>query len=381
MNDKGPSSPRQWIDAFDRCVTLRGLGWKEENLRRKNFHRLPSRPGLPVSRGVKAEMKCPAGVFLSFSTDSPSIAVRIRLRSSVHMNHMTAVGAGGAELFFRDGISWQSAAVAKPSLRGTSYEQFLVQRLLPNLREYRLYLPLYKEVEQVQLGIELPSQIQPGPEPSCRPVVFYGTSITQGGCANTAGSDFVSHLGRILDLDMINLGFSGAGKGEPEIATLLGELKPEMFVLDFLANAPNETLDHVLPAFIDILRERHPTTSVVLVGSPLFDQVQWDPEIQKLLEGRRDIAMRTYLERKEKGDQAFHFVDGNGLLAPGVAGTYVDGSHPTSHGFAIMAERLAPQLRVIRLLAKSLRLPPPQERQADSQKPSESRTPRRPRPA
>ncbi len=342
----------QWVGAFDTRLGLGGLGWAAENRRRRNFHRLPRRAGLVLSKGVRAEMKSPAGVFLAFATDSPRIAVRLELASEPAMNHMTMVGSAGAELFARDGAAWHSLAVAKPPLRRTRFEAMLVERMVPEMREFRLYLPLYKEVKSVSLGFAPDADLRPGPAPEERPIVFYGTSITQGGCANTAGSDFVSGLGRMLDAETINLGFSGSGKGEPEVAHLVSELDAGIYVLDFLANAPNDTLARVLPAFMKILRKRHPSTPIILLGCVVFDQAQWDPGIQSLLDQRRDTSMRAYLGAKESGDNNLHFIDGNGLIPPGVAGAYSDSSHPTSYGFAMMAERLAPQFRVIRLLAR-----------------------------
>jgi hypothetical protein len=345
----------QWLEPFDQRLTLRGLGWIEENRRAMNFQRLPRRRGVKYSKGVRDEMKSPAGVFLSFFSDSPRIAIRMELASPVSMNHMTTVGAGGAELYLRDGLHWHSVAVAKPPFGKVRFEQILIERMLPKIREYRLYLPLYKELEELSLGLEGDCQIMPAPGAAGRPIVFYGTSITQGGCANTPGSDFVSCLGRALDTEVINLGFSGSGKGEPEVARVIRELDAEIFVLDFFANAEIETLDCVLPEFIRTIREVRPTTPIVIMSSPLFDLALWNSQLQALLDRRRDIAMHAYLEGKRQGDRNLHFLDGHGLIPPGVGGTYTDGSHPTSYGFAIMAGRIAPQLRLLRLHAENNR--------------------------
>ena len=122
-----------------------------------------------------------------------------------------------------------------------------------------------------------------------------------------------------------------------------------LLVLDFLANAEVETLDSVLPAFIKILREKHPSTPIVLMSCPGFDQRFRNSQLHEKNDRRRDIAMRVYLDLKAGGDRALHYIDGHGLLPGGSSGAYVDGVHPTSHGFALMAERLAPQLRAIRL--------------------------------
>jgi len=56
--------------------------------------------------------------------------------------------------------------------------------------EYMLYLPLYDGLENLEIGVKSTAIIGNPLVDSPRrekPVVFYGTSITQGGCASRAG--------------------------------------------------------------------------------------------------------------------------------------------------------------------------------------------------
>jgi lysophospholipase L1-like esterase len=343
-------SKLQWLDAFDRRLSLGGLAWPGDNRKKKHFRRLPDRAEKTLSEGVRILSCCPAGVFVSCFTDSPDISIRMKVADLGQMDHMTATGMSGAELYFREAGIWHPAGVARPSLTETTFERSLMEDAPRRFREFRVYLPLYKKVESIALGFERGARIEPAPAAKgTRPIFFYGTSITQGGCANTAGSDFVSTIGRMLDTEVINFGFSGNGKGEPEMARLVREISAEIFVLDFLANAEIEILHTTLPEFIRILREQHPLTPIVIMGCPGFDKSLWSATTRELLDRKRDTAMRTYLGLKDAGDANLHFIDGNGLLPAGITGAYVDGVHPTSHGFAIMAEHLAPQLRAIRL--------------------------------
>jgi len=342
-----------WIDAFDDRLALRGLGWIEENRLERNFYRFPERAGSPFSDRVRELSHCPSGVFLSFTTNSANISLRMALANLDQMRHMPASGMAGAELFFRDGSAWIPAAVAIPPLEKTIFSCSLIKGARPIAREYRLYFPLYKKVDSLALGFDPGAHIAPFPAPSdSKPIFFYGTSITQGGCSSTAGADFVSTLGRKLDAEVINFGFSGNGKGEPEMARLIREIDAEMFVLDFAANADVATLETVLPDFIALLREVWPETPCVLMGNPSYNQRLWDPKVHAKLDLSRDTFMRSYLDRKKSGDRNVYFIDGDALLPAGVSGAYVDGVHPTSHGFALMAENLALQLQAIRLQRK-----------------------------
>lgn len=340
----------QWIDAFDPRLTLRGFGWMAENRKHKSFRRLPDRMEKGLSENVKVLSQQPSSGFLSFFACATDVSVRMTLEDTAQMNHMPATGMAGAELYFRDGLIWIPAGTAIPNQTEVSFTSALIEKGPKVRREYRLYLPLYKKLNTLAIGFSSGAKISPAPAPKgTKPIFFYGTSITQGGCASTAGSDFVSVVGRLLDTEVINFGFSGSGRGEPEVARLIRKIDAEMFVLDFQANADVETLDTVLPEFIRLLREKHPTTPLVVVGNPGYDQRLRSAEVRACVDRKRDIGMKVYLDKKAAGDRAIHFIDGYGLLPGGLSGAYVDGVHPTSHGFAIMAERLAPQLRAIRL--------------------------------
>lgn len=341
--------PLRWLDAFDLSLALRGLAWVSENRRGKHFRRLPNRSDKYLTEGVRHFSHCPAGVFLSFFTNAADISVRMSVEDFEQMHHMPATGMAGAELYFRAGETWHPVAMARPSLSMNAFECSLIKNASRQQREFRLYLPLYKKVNSLALGVEPGAIIKPAPaQKGNKPILFYGTSITQGGCANTPGSNYVSSIGRILDTEVINLGFSGNGKGEPALARLMREIDAEIFVLDFIANAEIETLDTVLPEFIKLLRARHRHTPIALLGCPAFDLSLLSAKVYATLDRKRDITLRTYLNAKSAGDRNLHFIDGNSLLPAGVTGSYVDGVHPTSHGFAIIAERLAPQLHAIR---------------------------------
>jgi len=348
---------RLWIDAFDCRVALRGLGWLDENRKTRGFRRLPDRAEAAMNPGVQTLSHHSSSVFLSFATDSPHVSVEIENSGVEVMNHMPSTGSRGAELYFRDGNQWLAVATAVPDLTTPTFRRDLLIDLPSKMREFRLYLPLYHRPVSVRIGVAEGAAVQPIPAPAGqKPIFFYGTSITQGGCANTAGSDYVSILGRLLDREVINFGFSGNGKGEPEVAELISEIDAEMFVLDYVANVPTaELLGGTLEKFIPILRARHPETPVVLLGGLFFDRVLGSRESWEVQQAKRDIVLDLYLRFRKAGDPNLHYIDGFSLLGPGVTASFVDGIHPTSAGFLQMAERLAPQLRAIQIWNRDFR--------------------------
>lgn len=350
QNRAGKSS-LTWIDAFDKRISLHGLGWLRENRKRKDFRRLPDRAAPDLSEGVQFLSHCPASVFLSFFTDASDISVDLTIADLEKMNHMAATGMAGAELYFREGSQWHPIGTVRPSFTERKFVGSVLANAPKERREYRLYLPLYKRIERIAVGISPGSKVEPSPAIG-KPLFFYGTSITQGGCANTSGSDFVSLLGRTLNREVINFGFSGNGKGEPEIARLIREVNAEAFILDYLANVSSELLEKTLPDFVSLLREKHPTTPIILVGNVAYNQTLMDQKLWLELDRKREVLMAVYLNRRSAGDTNLHFIDGHGLLPIAQTGVFVDGVHPTSHGFALVAERLAPQLARILLWAR-----------------------------
>src|SRR5208283_5052762 len=117
-----------------------------------------------------------------------------------------------------------------------------------------------------------------------RPVVFYGTSITQGGCASRSGMSYQAILGRMLNIDFVNLGFSGNGMGEPEMAQAVGDIDAACYVLDFGQNNQKvEALEKVYAPFLATLRAKHPDTPILAI-TPIYSarEATGDVEFQKM---------------------------------------------------------------------------------------------------
>jgi len=244
----------------------------------------------------------------------------------------------------------QPMSIAFPDTTATQFERDLFSGLSRRMREYTLYLPPYNAPTALEIGLSRGARIEkPSPFAVRKPAVFYGTSITQGGCAHTAGAEYQSILGRMLNLDTINLGFSGNGRGEPEVARFIAEIDASLFALDYVANVDVETLRTTLPAFVQILRDAHPTTPIVLMSKIVYTSCTYSAAVRKDHEARRDVMIGFYSDARRAGDANIHFVDGNALLPHGAHLAHCDGGHPTSVGFQMMAEMLAPQVAGILL--------------------------------
>ena len=222
---------------------------------------------------------------------------------------MPATGVSGLDLYVKtESGPWRWVAVGQPQDASTSTVT-LVSGLPEGKREFLLYLPLYNGVSAVEIGIPGDRKLEKGaPRPASHrpPIVFYGTSITQGGCASRPGMAHTAILGRRLDRPVINLGFSGNGLMEPEMATLLAELDPAVYVLDCLPNMTAELVTERVEPFVRTLRKARPSTPIVLAEDRTYSNAPVVPEplrTEPVQPCRAEVGLRT-LDRVRREEPA-----------------------------------------------------------------------------
>ncbi|MFL6546560.1 MAG: SGNH/GDSL hydrolase family protein, partial [Candidatus Udaeobacter sp.] len=177
-----------------------------------------------------------------------------------------------------------------------------------------------------------------------KPIVFYGTSIVQGAAASRPGMAYPAILGRRLNYPIINLGFSGNGKMEPEIAKLLAELDPEIYVIDALPNLDPADVKERAELMVKTIRVAHPATPIVLVENIFYeDAILEQVKYKKVIE--KNAALRVaYADLRKDGVRELYYLKSDGLLGADGDAT-VDGTHPNDLGFARMADTFEPLLR------------------------------------
>ena len=331
-----------WHDVA--TLPIEGRGWQDTD---QPYDRLPKAAATVVRKPVWELARHSAGLSVGFRTNATTISVRWKLTSErLAMSHMAATGVSGVDLYIRHGNTWKFLAVGRPESFPVCEKQ-VVRGLTPELKEFRLYFPLYNGVAQVEIGVPAESTLGPPDIPvSTQQIVFYGTSITQGGCASRPGMAYPAILGRRLDVATINLGFSGNGKAEPEMARLLAELNPSVFVLDPLANLETAQAVTRIPVLVQTLRERHPSTPILLVGNFPYPSTPFS-ETRRQKQQTSDEFLKSYYEAQvAAGDQHLHYLPADQLIGTDGEAT-VDALHPTDAGFLRMADVMEPVLRQI----------------------------------
>src|SRR5262245_14423847 len=253
-----------WIAPNDPRMEIRGLPWIVEN--KGELIRLPYRLKAELPPAVWNLGESPSGARIRFRTDSSRVAIKLAYPSAPNMTNMHAFGQTGVDLYV-DGVYRSTAIAPKNANYDTPVEHVFFENLPRQERELTLYLPLYKPVKVLGIGLDSDAKISKARRfAAAKPVVFYGTSITQGGCASRSGMSYQAILGRELNIDFVNLGFSGNGLGEPEVARAGAEIDAACFVLDFGANHKTfDAMREVYAPFLDEVRERHPRTPIVVM--------------------------------------------------------------------------------------------------------------------
>jgi lysophospholipase L1-like esterase len=256
---------------------------------------------------------------------------------------MTTIGQSGLDLYV-DGRFIGSAWPNKEAKIRANWRLSETRQM----HDVTIYLPLYKPITISEIILDADAKIEaPSKFALPKPVVYYGSSITQGGCAENPGLSYQSIVSRWLNLDHVNLGFSGNGLGEPAVAQAIAEIDAAVYVLDYWGNPSAEVYSSTMPVFVDILRAKYPKTPILITGAYYFSNECVDRGRAATQDAKRKIARDFVAERNKAGDKNIIFVDGREMLSPDQAEGLVDGVHANSLGFYFCAKGLEPYLRKV----------------------------------
>lgn len=322
----------------------------------EGYKRLPDEIGLNVNSGVAQLYLQTAGCRVRFSTDSRYIALRAIMPKIHHSPHMPLSGSAGFDLYVDDPDTGDSRfCMAKFFPPADAIDRFSgkIDFKTRKLRYFTLYFPSYNEVTSVHIGLQKDATLGGGiPYRAVAPIVFYGSSITQGGCPSRPGNAYTNVVCRRLNTDIRNFGFSGSGKGEDLIVDYMCTLPMSVFVSDYDHNAPD--YEHLRATHLKMyqkIRAVYPDIPYIMLSKPDFNtSVFYNPNTPR----RRDVVYETFRYALEHDDRNAYFIDGESLFrGPYEDMCTVDGCHPNDLGFALMADAVSETLRRI-LIQKNL---------------------------
>jgi len=286
-----------------------------------------------------------AGLAVRFRSNSTTIAAKWNLLLDRYMNHMTPTGTKGLDLYCLQDGKWMFVNSGRPN--GKESTVTIISDMKPEEREYMLYLPLYDGVTSLAIGVDSLSEIsQPKVDLPVRtkPIIFYGTSILQGCSASRPGMAHTNILSRWLNRETINLGFSGNGQLDLEIADVITNVDASMYILDFVANATVQQMKERADKFYTIIRSRHPDAPILFVEDPIFTHTRFDQRIAQEVKERNETINAFFQSLKKRGEKNIYFLSSKDMLGHDGEAT-VDGAHFTDLGFMRYAELLYPVIK------------------------------------
>lgn len=336
----------QWLSPMEPPFHVAGFPWLEED---GIYRRLPLAPEFPLPDAVYTLAYCTAGGQIRFRTNSSKLYIKVRLSGPGSMYHMPSSGQCGFDCYLGEPGNQKYVATTSFNHTDTEYEAMLYHWKAKKEYCVTLNFPLYQGVEEVWIGVDEDADVrEPASYISDRPVLIYGTSITQGGCASRPGMAYTNILSRSIPYQFVNLGFSGNGKGEPELARIMASINnPALYVLDYEGNTGEvENIARTLPVFIDILRDRHPDVPILVASRIRSANDMLYKDKQELHNRRRQVQLELVERRRAEGDRHIHFINGYTFLGENIVNeSTVDGTHPTDLGFWYMAQSLEPVIK------------------------------------
>lgn len=331
-----------------------------DSLKESPYDRLPISYKEKVREPVWDLSKASAGITVRFHSNSTSINLKWTVLNDFDMPHMAATGIKGIDLYTKYNNKWRYVTTAGALVGLKTYqnksipadninEYELIKNMTPEFREYKLFLPLYDGVTKLEVGIDSTASIEKASPSAVKPIVFYGTSITQGGCASRPGMAHTNIISRKLDVDCINYGFSGNGRMETPIVELISEIDARFYVIECLQNMDSERVSERVKPLVDIIRTKHPHTPIVLVENMMYTTAFLDHTEETRLIQENAALKNEYDKIIKSGTPNIFYIKDNKDFLVDNEGT-VDGVHLTDLGFLRYADYLMENFKKFKLI-------------------------------
>ena len=353
----------EFINARDIDGAIYGLTYSEEE---KLYRRMPKNVADSVSDGVKNLSYHSAGGRIKIKTNSPYLVIRAEVEANGVMNNMSISGQWGFSIK-ENGLYHGVICPTGDDIfnqRGNKVATFQGMRYIGDgEHDLTIFTPLYNRLFEVYIGVKKGSYVEKGSDYLHKnPVLFYGSSITQGGCATTSSNSYINIISEQLNTDVLNLGFSGNAKGEKVMCDYLASLSPSIFVIDYDHNAPDYIhLQNTHYPLYKTIRDKHPTTPIILVSRPDVDRdyievdgvmrepvTGFDKNADKAANRRIKVIKDTYDTAIKNGDNNVYFICGSELIPAEIRKyAFVDTCHPNDLGFYYMAKNIGSVIKQI----------------------------------
>lgn len=346
FNDKPSECALDYYEIPHPAFAMHGIGFYGE----EGFLRMPVEVAKSVSNEVAVLNHHTTGGRLLFSTDAKEIEIKVTHDYLSRLRNIELSSLGFVLIERRAGVR-RYVKIMPPDYNSDTSYTFSVE-LEGGMRDYILYFPIVGRVRTLSVGLTKGAVVRPLNIYEGKPIVYYGSSITQGFCAGRGDNTYEAFIEKWSEKDFINLGFSGSGKGEDAMIDYLCSLDPEVFVCDFNHSGMDiDLFARQHRRLYERFRASHPETPIILLTKTCIFVSKETIEENPRAATQELIIEETYKRGIESGDKNLYFISGVDMLSElsdtDRMSAANDSDHPNELGFYIMAKKIYEVLRTV----------------------------------
>ena len=291
---------------------------------------------------VSHAKKC-TGLYITFKTNSKNIWATWENIPSRMGDNMTGIVQKGLDLYIKEGNNWRFAGVGRVSSvpEKSKRTKDIVKNMVEGEKEFLLYLPIWCELLNLEIGVDSDATIEGLPSPFRHKVIVHGSSITHGASASRSGLTYSALLSRNLGIDFVNFGFSGECKMQPEFLDFLKTCECDAFLFDAFSNPNAKEIGERLTTFVEELVKAHPGKPLIFLQSPILETLDTKRYERRI--SRIELSRKMMKELAKKHKDVYYLEVENVTGENGL----IDGSHPTDLGFHRFVEAYQPKIAKI----------------------------------
>ncbi len=291
---------------------------------------------------VKQYYNYSTGLAITFRTNSKNIALKWNTEEEEPSLNTTFILQKGFDLYIKKDNKWVFAGVATPTV-GTRHQSPIVENMDESVKTCLLYLPIFANINRLELGIDEGSVIEKVENKFRHKIVVIGSSITHGAAASRPGMAYPAQLNRHLGFEFPNLGACGQCKLDQYYAKIAADTEADAFLFDVFSNPSPKQINERLKNFVDIIQAKHPNTPLIFLQTEVRETGNFNLKARHYEFEKREAAERGIRDLKKAGYKNLYFIN-PGIEIGSDHESTVDGVHPTDLGFRIMLKHLEPQL-------------------------------------
>ncbi len=320
------------------------------------YRRFPSEVQSKIPAAVWNNSLHSSGLQIRFRTNSSKINIKYSVAAKFKGNNwFSDAGANGLDMYMRgEKNEWIWCHPNKKEIGSFfSYEHLSNEAFYKTSgKEYYLYLPIFAETKTLNIEIDSDAFLEFQPvERKAKPIVIYGTSIAHGAVASRSGNSWSNIVSRNMpEIPIINLGFSGSGKMEPEVVQVINQIDASVFILDCLPNMSNEALiSQIIPRYknaIEEIRKAHPQAAILLTEHPGYADMAIYANHKQLVENANNALKEVYKSFVKKGYKKLYYLSREDLSLD-MSADFADYIHPNDKGMYQYAKVYTQKLKKI----------------------------------